>query len=131
MSAQDNVDLVLAYLAARGRGDVDAALDLVADDASQRLMFAMPGSPGVWHGKEGLRGFVDNLKRLFPDGTTVTVERIHGSGDSVAVETTNSGTTFKGTEYSNRYCYIYEIVDGKISEIREYADSHYARDVLG
>lgn len=131
MSAQDNVDLVLAYLDARKRGDLDAAFDLVADDASQRLMFEMPGSPGVWHGKDGLRSFVTNLKRLFPGGTTVTVERIHGSETSVAVETVNSGTTFKGTEYRNRYCYIYEITDGKISAIREYADSHYARDALG
>ncbi len=130
MSAEKNIEIVQSYLAARGRGDLDAALEYIADDFSQRLMFQMPDNPGEWHGKEGLRAFVSNIRRLFPDGSTVTVERIWGSEDAVIAETINSGHTNNDLDYSNKYCYIYEITDGKISAVREYADSYYARTVL-
>lgn len=130
MTAQDNVDLVLAYLDARKRGDFDGAFEMVSDDVDQRLMFEMPGSPGQWRGKEGLRSFLANLRRLFPEGTTVEVQTIHGSDNSVVAETINSGVTKDGKEYRNKYCYIYEISNGKISAVREYADSHYARSIL-
>jgi hypothetical protein len=52
-------------------------------------------------------------------------------GDSVVEEWETFFHGLDGTMYSNHYCWIKQIKDGEIAEVREYIDSHHAFIVLG
>ena len=51
-------------------------------------------------------------------------------GERVALEAESHGTHKSGKKYNNHYHFLFRIRDGKIAEIREYADTAHARDVL-
>jgi len=52
-------------------------------------------------------------------------------GDSVVEEWESFFHGLDGTMYSNHYCWIKQIQDGRIVQTREYLDSHHAFIVLG
>ena len=41
------------------------------------------------------------------------------------METLGIGKMKDGKDYSNRYCWVVEVKDGKIFAVREYMDSYY------
>jgi ketosteroid isomerase-like protein len=52
-------------------------------------------------------------------------------GDAVVEEWETFFHGLDGTMYSNHYCWIKQINDGQIAQVREYVDSHHAFIVLG
>jgi uncharacterized protein len=52
-------------------------------------------------------------------------------GESVAEEWESFFHGLDGTMYSNHYCWIKDIKDGQVAQVREYVDSHHAFVVLG
>jgi ketosteroid isomerase-like protein len=52
-------------------------------------------------------------------------------GEYVAVEARGDNVTKAGQRYDNHYCLVYRVVDGKITEIKEYLDSDLVERVLG
>ena len=130
MSAKQNVELVKTYMEARRHGNLDTALEMLTDDITHTFMFDMPGVRSEWRGKEGITEFTAHVKRMLPQGSKIEIKRIHATDDSVVVESVNSGKAHNGKDYSNKYCFIYEIKNGKIKAIREYTDSHYSIENL-
>ncbi len=128
--ADDNLAVVTAYLAARKEGDGSTAFDYLADDISQTLMFDMPGAASPWRGIDGIKALRKHVRRMIPNRSESATTAVHASDHSVVIETTHHGVTHKSEPYENRYCYIYEVADGKIHAIREYSDSYYAREKL-
>jgi hypothetical protein len=39
-------------------------------------------------------------------------------------------TTFEGESYHNQYCLVFTVRDGRLAQVREHVDSHYAYEVL-
>ncbi len=129
-SAEDNVAVVMAYLKARKEGDGSAAFDFLADDITQTLMFEMPGAASPWRGIDGIKAFREHTRRMLPQRSETEINQVHGSDGAVVIECVHHGVTHRGEPYENRYCYIYELADGRIRAIREYSDSYYAREKL-
>ena len=48
---------------------------------------------------------------------------ISADGDRVVVEARGQGRTKRGESYNNNYCYVIEMKDGKMRELREYLDT--------
>jgi len=81
------------------------------------------------------------LAGAFPDGYRMVTHRLveatgladaGGAGRSglVAAEVAGHGVHRSGAVYQNRYCFVIEVRDGSIVEVREYCDTRHGFDVL-
>lgn len=70
--------------------------------------------------------FLRKVRRGFPDGLTATIEGVTAEGERVAIEATSSAQLGGGGTYGNRYHFLVRVRDGRVIEMREYLDTHYA-----
>ena len=47
------------------------------------------------------------------------------------VEARGDNVTKAGQQYNNEYCFVFRLSDGKIKEVKEYADTALVEAVLG
>ncbi|MER5299401.1 nuclear transport factor 2 family protein [Streptomyces lasiicapitis] len=64
-----------------------------------------------------------DFSRLFVRDVTVTFHGFHADGERVIVEETMTATLADGRHYANDYCFVFELRDGLIHRVREYADT--------
>lgn len=129
-TTETNRALVADAMDALSRGDSRPFYDLWADDIVWRPMTA-----GVWgqvlRGKHVARdGLFVPLRRQYATTYTNTAERILADGDMVIVEARGAVTLTSGKPYNNTYCFVIQMKDGKMIEVREYMDSALAEAVL-
>ena len=72
-----------------------------------------------------------SIFNIFPEGLIFTLYGMTAEDDRVALEAESHGVHKSGKQYNNHYHFLFRIRDGKIAEIKEYADTAHARDVLG
>ena len=70
------------------------------------------------------------LHRVLPGGLGLRLISITAEDDRIVVELEGGATTSAGENYSNHYCQIYRIKDGKIVTFREYMDSALAERLI-
>jgi ketosteroid isomerase-like protein len=70
---------------------------------------AMLGGAGVWYAQ-----------------LHWTIDRLVAEGDLVAAAAHMDGVTATGNDYSSDYAFLYRLVDGRIAEVWEHADTAYA-----
>jgi uncharacterized protein len=131
MSEADNTKVAVAFFEKLSAGNLDAALDLIADD----LDWWLAGQPDQFElaGQKSKRQFADMLGRIgqgMPDGIRLTITGITAEGDRVAVEMNADGVSALGREYHNQYHDLLIVRDGKIHAGREYLDTAHAQDVI-
>ena len=102
-------------------------LKLCTDD----FRFWFPGANGGFQTREQCRDTFDSIFDIFPQGLIFTLYEMTAEGERVALEAESHGLHTSGKTYNNHYHFLFRIRDGKIAEIREYADTAHARDVLG
>jgi ketosteroid isomerase-like protein len=132
MSPADNKKLMQQLFADVAVGNRKPFLEHIADDVVMRVSGRYSWSQTI-RGKEALfRDFYGYLATLLSDGNRRTVaHRFIADGDHVVVESVGDMRTKAGVPYSNEYCLIYRLRDGKIAEITEYNDSALCEQVLG
>jgi steroid delta-isomerase-like uncharacterized protein len=81
----DNKELLDRYVELYNEGDLDACMELYADDASQRM------HDGVFEGVEAIHERLARDLTAFPDAKYV-VDSFFGEGDNFADEWTLTGT---------------------------------------
>ena len=132
-ASQHAVDEFFRALADR---DVSIASGVFTEQIVEIIPLAMAGTikpERVFDGKDAVLGYLqtilDNFKQavmvdrktfITDDGTTVFVE---GRGDLILEKT--------GQPYRNIYVFRFSIADGKITEIREYANPVIYAKALG
>ena len=110
--------------------DPGGALAVLHDD----IRWIVPGDStfggGTHVGREAVVKFFGAVLELFPEG--LAIEEMHAwpGSDGTVVEAVLTGTTRAGHPYRNFYAFVLEVVDGRVREVREYADTSYAEDVL-
>jgi hypothetical protein len=112
------------------KGNGRPFVDVLADDVEWSIIGSTEWSE-TFRGKSSvmadlLRPLVEQL-----DGpNTVEATRFIAEGNLVAVEGRNLSVTKRGAAYPNRYCWIFEMRDGKAARIIEYCDTALVVSVL-
>ena len=124
MSDSTNVDVIRRFYGAFGRGDIPAALDLLADDVE--WIFRAPSVipfAGTRRGREGVAQFFSLV------GETLEFQEFDprefiGQGDNVVVlgyERNLIKPT--GRTFEQEWAHVYTLRDGKIAKARFFEDS--------
>ncbi len=117
MAAEEDRALALSFFELVGRGELDAAMALFAEDARY-------WNPGTGESDlEGLRRLLEGAAALFDGPMTMQIAGAFGEGGRVAVEAKSSVKLKRGGRYANSYCFVFEIEGGRIARLREYCDT--------
>jgi uncharacterized protein len=126
-----NTKVALTFLAHLSDGEIEAAMDLIADDvvwwlAGEPKQFAIAGSKN----KAELVEMLATIGKGMPTGIRLTITGVTSEGDRVAVEMNADGISATGKEYHNHYHDLFEVHDGKIHAAREYLDTAHAQEII-
>jgi uncharacterized protein len=81
---------------------------------------------------EGMKAIMVDPMPIFVDGgIAFTVHALTAEGDRVAAEVESHAPLVNGKVYNNHYHMLFEIRDGRIAVVKEYADTAHARDIFG
>jgi ketosteroid isomerase-like protein len=131
MSIAENKELVLGFFADLANGNIQGALDRMAED----LRFTLIGTTKLSGTFTSRKEFVDRI--LAPLGAqlegplTITTDNLIAEGDFVVVQSHGRSSTRKGVAYNNTYCQVFRIAGGKIHEATEYLDTELVTRALG
>jgi ketosteroid isomerase-like protein len=111
-------------------GNASAFFDNVADDVHWTVMGTHPLA-GVYKSKEDfLKKTFERLDKVLKGGVILKVDHTLVSGDTAAVEMTQTSTALNGKAFPNTYCWVVRFVDGMITEVRAYVDSFLVKQVI-
>lgn len=132
MSAETNKQIVRDYFQALGAGDLEKALGLASED----FTFILEGTTtysGTYSGQEAVKGFFATIAGAidFENGVEVEIQDMIAEGDKVVVQSAGTMTSTSGKPYNNRYCHIFTVRDGKITQDNEYLDTALVTAALG
>jgi len=116
MTLPRNRQQVLSYLNYMQDGNIDAALALTHDN----VRFWMPGTGEL--SKQALKSFFDEVGPMI-ESMTFTIHGIIEQSDRLAVEASGIGHLSNGKTYENEYHFLFEMQDGLIVVMKEYADT--------
>lgn len=112
MTAADPRELVLASYEALNRGDMEGAMDALAEDAEWHESEVLPDT-GVYRGRAAIREFLTDFLASW-ERFHQTVEEARHEGDRVAVvihfQARGRGST---AEVDARYAHVWTIADGR------------------
>lgn len=130
MSSEQNKQLVRDFYDFAGRGDIEAAIALLADDLTWHNIGTTAFS-GRFEGKQVvLEQLVGPLFARLKSGISSTIDRLIAEGDTVVALTRGEAETLEGRPYNNTYCQVMRIRDGLICEVVEYLDTDLVNRVL-
>ncbi|WP_331773046.1 nuclear transport factor 2 family protein (plasmid) [Embleya sp. NBC_00888] len=128
----DPKTVVTRYVEAVRDGDVDVMRDSFAVDAAWTFPGSLPIS-GVWEGRDHIiDDFLGGMGTRLQAGAplVIALTNIVADGEQVVAEWTSDGTAAGGAAYRNRCIGVFVVRDGRITSVREYADTHHVASVL-
>ncbi|MGW7003215.1 nuclear transport factor 2 family protein [Streptomyces sp. NPDC054933] len=131
MSTTDPKTVVIRYVEAVSAGDLPAIRDSFAEDATWNYPGDLPLS-GVWKGRDAIvDDFLGSTGALLrPDTVVITLTQVIAEGDRVVAEWTSDAVTVGGAEYHNRCIGVFTVHEGRITSVREYADTRHTATAL-
>lgn len=127
--APDPKEAALAVWRAFATRDPEAIRGVLTDDvewlapADNATALALDGS----HHMVGPEPIVDFLARrfgrLFVSDVSAELTHLYADGNTVIFERRMRATLASGRSYDNDYCFILELVGGRVRRIREYMDT--------
>jgi uncharacterized protein len=123
MSTLKNKKLMQDIFAELSKGNDRLFIDSMADD----MKWVWMGS-GQWSrtfdGKNEVLGELwSAVQKTLKPPYTVVAHNFIADGDYVTVEAVGQNSTPDGKTYHNKYCWVCQIMDGKIRELKEYMDT--------
>jgi ketosteroid isomerase-like protein len=131
VGAAESKKVVLGFIEAMNKGDMEAIGAALAEDVSWWFPGSLPWS-GTHKGRETIfRDLFGPAMSLFEPGTlSWEVRNAIGEGDQVAVEWVVRGRSTSGRDYENDYSVMFRVKEGEIQAIREYVDTLHTKEVL-
>jgi ketosteroid isomerase-like protein len=134
MSTEETRTLIEDFYAALQKADRPRLLELLAPDAVWIPPVAAPVER-----TEGAQAIVDALGGQIVRQTfdlskpfALEIRRIVADGDVAVVQQRLTATAkATGLDYDNQYCWVYEVRDGRIAVLEEYADTIVAGKAMG
>ena len=132
MSIEDNKQTVREYLAHFKNAAVTDLLDAMSEDATWWIL----GKPHLFPGagsksKADMERIWGSLFGRMKDGLEMTVIGIVAEGDKVAAEIRSHADLTDGRVYENQYHMLFTLRQGKIVEVKEYADTLLIAHMFG
>lgn len=130
MSIEANIELAKRYCTCMAVQDHKAAEPLLADNFTAFIPSPDPRTSEV----KSKREVLDRMARygaMFGDSDLI-IKSITAQDNRVAIEA-ESMCLFKpnGKTYNNRYHFLFEIENGRITALRDYCDTAHAAEVFG
>jgi len=130
MTAAEQKEKALKFIAALDKGDANGFNDLLTDDFNFEIMGKLPGFEPI-DGKDNfINGMVPGVKTLFPTGLNFTIGTVISEGPHVAIQASSKTVAANGRAYANRYHWYIHFNGDKISQFREYADTNHIRETV-
>lgn len=132
MNTTDPKTVVVRYVGAVRDGHTETIVASFADDATWLYPGSLPIS-GLWEGREAIiNDFLGGMGRYLDGSAPVVIGLVNAfaDGDQVLAEWTSKATAANGATYDNRCAAVFTVRDGKITSVREYADTHHVATVL-
>jgi len=131
MSTIDNKKLMQEIFAGFANRDGTLFTQSMADDF-RWINIGTNKWSGTFDGKEAvLRDLLGPLRAKLMERPRTVAHRFFADGDYVIVEARGDNLTRAGKPYNNEYCFVFYLLDGKIREVKEYADTALVEAVLG
>jgi ketosteroid isomerase-like protein len=129
--SEDNAKLAIRdFLAAFSRGDVEAVLAMMGEDATWWVSGKIEGLSGSYS-KAEFGPLMAGAAALYRErALAITPSSMIAEGDKVAVEASGFATMADGRAYSPAYHFLFEVAGGKILRVKEYMDTAHARDIF-
>jgi ketosteroid isomerase-like protein len=132
MKLQENKHAVLGFCAHFKRAAIADLLDGMSEDATWWIL----GKPHLFSGagtksKADMERIWGDLFRHMRDGLQMTVIGMVAEGDKVAAEIRSHADLTDGRSYENQYHMLFTLRQGKIVEVKEYADTLLIANVFG
>ena len=132
MKLQENKHAVLGFCAHFKRAAIADLLDGMSEDATWWIL----GKPHLFSGagtksKADMDRIWGGLFRHMRDGLQMTVIGMVAEGDKVAAEIRSHADLTDGRTYENQYHMLFTLRQGKIVEVKEYADTLLIANVFG
>ena len=81
------------------------------------------GGPSCLAGPERLAQFITQwVPSLFTD-TKIEFQRVLEAGNTVVIELVYRARLINGRTYDNRYCFLFDVEDGRIARVTEHMDT--------
>ncbi|WP_261569397.1 nuclear transport factor 2 family protein [Frankia gtarii] len=128
----DTRAVVVRYVEAVRDGDAAMIRDSFTADAVWHYPGSLPIS-GEWRGRDRIvDDFLGGMAGRLQAGAPLLIELtdVIAEGPRVVATWTSRGTAANGEPYDNRCLGIFEVRDGRISSVREYADTDHVARVL-
>ncbi|MGH2956978.1 MAG: nuclear transport factor 2 family protein [Solirubrobacterales bacterium] len=127
--AAGDADTVSSAYDALNRGDVDAAMEALAEDAVWHESEALPDT-GVYEGREAIRAFLTDFLASW-ERFHQTIEGTEQAGDKVAMlihlEATGRGSA---AEVDARYAHVWTMAGGRGIRVDAYYDREEALSAI-
>jgi ketosteroid isomerase-like protein len=132
MPADEMKAAVVDIFTALATDEIDAALSHMADDVSWFSHGMMPqGLSGQRLGKEAAGEYLEKLSRAFVNRKRdIAIQHIFREGNVVICETRVRGRLRNGGLYENDYGYVFDFLNGRVAQVREYFDSLIAAEAF-
>ncbi|ANI80192.1 nuclear transport factor 2 family protein [Sphingobium sp. EP60837] len=110
--------IALTFLDHVKAGGIDAAFDLISDDA------CIKGGDGTASSKTQLRMQLEAFRTLLASPFQQNILGITAEQNRVAIAASGRAELTNGRTYSNIYHFLFVIADGQIHEMREYCNTN-------
>ncbi|MFH5821869.1 nuclear transport factor 2 family protein [Georgenia sp. AZ-5] len=119
------------FASATASGDVDIMQQLLADDATWWIPGELPVS-GTWTGHDEIFGrmFATAGQHIAEGTLKIEVSKAIADESHCVLLWQAQAESVHGHRYSNQYCMVFEVRDGKIVSVREYIDTAPAKRAL-
>jgi ketosteroid isomerase-like protein len=119
MSDSPNIAVVRRFYGSKG--DPAVVQEVMASDLVWDITPGFPGG-GIYHGLAGLNEFFTGVFSRF-DAFSAVGEEFYADGDHVIALGHYEGTTKTGTDVRVRFIHLWTLRDGKLTRLRQAADS--------
>ena len=127
---ETNKAVVIEFMEVFSRGDVDAILSYLTEDATWWVAGTIEGISGE-KDKAAFGEMLAGLSTLSTSGAIrLTPLALTAEGDRVAAETESYAELTNGRVYNNLYHFVFELSGGRIRRVKEFLDTEHTRAVF-
>ena len=124
-------DVITAALDAASRRDLDAVVELTAEDFEGVVPSSMSAEPDVYRGHDGIRRYFESFWEIVDDLVFELVEFDEAGGWTIALAHARGHGRSSGLPIDNLVVIASEVRDGRVHRIHAYPDMDEARRALG